>query len=132
MSSSQFEAAQAFRSAAKEEYGQHDYIVAKENFWHYRVLMNPRLTLRKMWFPQSLAMKLRTFWNDFKAGKRPLGVGDIGKQELLRTSSSAGWLFGIIDNWTHRGVVQVGAAWMRRLLLWHNARTSDTHRVSRR
>jgi hypothetical protein len=32
--------------------------------------MNPRFVLREKWFPRSLARKLRTFWDDFKAGKR--------------------------------------------------------------
>ena len=34
--------------------------------------MNPRFVLREKWFPRSLARKLRTFWDDFKVGKRPV------------------------------------------------------------
>jgi hypothetical protein len=49
-----------------------DLHAAYENFWHFRTLMNPRLTLKKMWFPRSLAIKLRAFYDDFKAGKRPV------------------------------------------------------------
>ena len=32
---------------------------AFNSFWEYRIYMNPRLTLRDMWFPRSLAWKLR-------------------------------------------------------------------------
>ena len=35
---------------------------AFNSFWEYRIYMNPRLTLRDMWFPRSLAWKLREFW----------------------------------------------------------------------
>jgi len=45
---------------------------AVNNFAHYRVLMNPRFTLKKKWFPRSLAQTLRQFYDDFKAGKRPV------------------------------------------------------------
>jgi hypothetical protein len=34
--------------------------------------MNPRFVLREKWFQRSLARMLRTFWDDFKAGKRPV------------------------------------------------------------
>src|SRR3981189_3751659 len=51
--------------------------------------MNPGLTLRKMWFPRSLAQKLRTFWNDFKAGKRPV--------MLLMTPPELGTSLSVID-----------------------------------
>jgi hypothetical protein len=34
--------------------------------------MNPPFVLREKWFPRSLARKLRTFWDDFKAGKPPV------------------------------------------------------------
>lgn len=59
-------------TVAKEEYGKTDILAAYDNFWHYRVVINPRLTLRKMWFPRSLSLKLRKFWEEFKAGKRPV------------------------------------------------------------
>jgi hypothetical protein len=34
--------------------------------------MNPRFVLREKWFQRSLARMLRTVWDDFKAGKRPV------------------------------------------------------------
>jgi hypothetical protein len=57
---------------AVEEYSQRDLLEAREKFWQYRILMNPRFTLRGQWFPRSLARKLRGFWDDCKAGKRPV------------------------------------------------------------
>lgn len=45
---------------------------AYENFWYFRQLMNPRLKLKGYWFPGALAQQLRKFWDDFKAGKRPI------------------------------------------------------------
>ena len=57
---------------AVEAYSKAAVISARENFWQYRIAINPRLILRDKWFPRSLARKLRTFWNDFKAGKRPV------------------------------------------------------------
>jgi hypothetical protein len=56
---------------AVEEYGKGDTLEARDKFWEYRVTMNPRFVLRGKWFPRSLARKLRTFWDDFKAGKSP-------------------------------------------------------------
>jgi len=64
-------------------------LAASENFWHFRVLMNPRLTLRKKWFPRSLAIKLKEFYNDFKAGKRPV--------MLLMTPPQHGKSLTVID-----------------------------------
>jgi len=49
-----------------------DLGAAINNFAHYRVLMNPRFTLKKKWFPRSLAQTLRQFYDDFKVGKRPV------------------------------------------------------------
>ena len=34
--------------------------------------MNPRLTLRDESPPRSVAIKLKTFWKDFIAGKKPV------------------------------------------------------------
>ena len=51
--------------------------------------MNPRLTLRGMWFPRSLAIKLRQFHEDFKAGKRPV--------MLLMTPPQHGKSLSVID-----------------------------------
>jgi hypothetical protein len=51
--------------------------------------MNRRLTLRGMWFPRMLATKLRTFWNDFKAGKKPV--------MLLMTPPQHGKSLSVID-----------------------------------
>ena len=45
---------------------------AIESVWEYRIYMNPRFKLRGKWFPRNLAWRLRTFWEDFKAGKRPV------------------------------------------------------------
>jgi hypothetical protein len=57
---------------AVEEYRLRELLLAQENFWQYRIAMNPRLMLRGKWFPRSLAGKLRKFWDDFRDGKRPL------------------------------------------------------------
>jgi predicted phage terminase large subunit-like protein len=57
---------------AVEEYSLRELLAAKENFWQYRITMNPRFVLRERWFPRSLARKLRRFWEDYKAGKRPV------------------------------------------------------------
>ena len=48
------------------------YAHAREHFWQFRLTMNSKLTLRDQWFPQTLAWKLRKFWEDLKAGKRPI------------------------------------------------------------
>jgi hypothetical protein len=64
-------------------------LAARENFWEYRVVMNPRFILRGRWFPRSLARKLRKFWDDFKAGKRPV--------LLLETPPQHGKSLSIID-----------------------------------
>jgi predicted phage terminase large subunit-like protein len=45
---------------------------AREHFSYYRVLMNPRLMLKGKWFPLRLARELRQFYDDWKAGKRPV------------------------------------------------------------
>ncbi len=76
-------------SAAALEYGKTDLAYARDNFWQYRIAMNPRLTLREMWFPRSLARKLRTFWNDFQAGKKPV--------MLLMTPPQHGKSLSVID-----------------------------------
>jgi hypothetical protein len=52
-------------SRATEEYSKTELIAARENFWQYRITMNPRRILREKWFPGSLAIKLRKFWDDF-------------------------------------------------------------------
>jgi hypothetical protein len=62
---------------------------AIDSFWEYRVYMNPRLTLRGKWFPRSLAWKLRKFWDDFRAGKRPI--------MLLMTPPQHGKSLTVID-----------------------------------
>ena len=48
------------------------YAFAREHFWQFRITMNPKLTLRDQWFPRTLAWKLRQFWEDLRAGKRPI------------------------------------------------------------
>lgn len=57
---------------AIEEYEHQEWITARANFWQYRITMNPRFMLRDMWFPCNLARKLRKFYEDYKAGKRPV------------------------------------------------------------
>lgn len=66
-----------------------DLAAAIENFAHYRVLMNPRFTLKDKWFPRSLAYILRKFYDDFKAGKRPV--------LLLQTPPQHGKSLSVID-----------------------------------
>jgi predicted phage terminase large subunit-like protein len=63
--------------------------LAFDSFWEFRVYMNPRLTLRGMWFPRSLAWKLKKFWLDFRAGKRPI--------MLLMTPPQHGKSLTVID-----------------------------------
>jgi hypothetical protein len=72
-----------------EEYLSTNLDAAVENFAHYRVLMNPRFTLKKKWFPRTLAQTLRTFYDDFKAGKRPV--------LLLQTPPQHGKSLAVID-----------------------------------
>jgi hypothetical protein len=57
---------------AVEGYRDTELAAAVNSVAHYRVLMNPRFTLKKKWFPRSLAQTLRQFYDDFKAGKRPV------------------------------------------------------------
>ena len=74
---------------ANEEYGKADFVCAVNNFWHFRCMMNPRLKLRGMWFPRSIAIKLKRFWIDFKAGKKPV--------MLLMTPPQHGKSLSVID-----------------------------------
>jgi hypothetical protein len=74
---------------AVEEYGTGELVWARENFWEYRIAMNPRFILRNKWFPLSLARKLRRFWEDYKAGKRPV--------LLLETPPQHGKSLTVID-----------------------------------
>jgi predicted phage terminase large subunit-like protein len=74
---------------AQEAIGAYDLAKAYDNFWHYRCVMNSRLTLRGMWFPRSLALKLRTFWEDFRAGRKPV--------MLLMTPPQHGKSLSVID-----------------------------------
>ena len=62
---------------------------AFNSFWEYRIYMNPRLTLRDMWFPRSLGWKLRKFWDEMKAGKRPI--------LLIQTPPQHGKSLSVID-----------------------------------
>jgi hypothetical protein len=55
-----------------EAYRLRELLLARDNFWQYRIAMNPRFVLHEKWFPRSLARKLRKFWDDFRAGKRPI------------------------------------------------------------
>jgi hypothetical protein len=74
---------------AVEEYLLRELLGARESFWEYRIAMNPRFVLRGKWFPRSLARKLRKFWDDFKAGKRPV--------LLLETPPQHGKSLTVID-----------------------------------
>jgi hypothetical protein len=76
-------------TVAGKEFGASELLAAKENFWEYRITMNPRFVLRDMWFPRSLAWKLRKFYEDFKAGKRPV--------LLLQTPPQHGKSLTVID-----------------------------------
>ena len=40
---------------AQHAFAQLAYANARENFWQFRVTMNPKLTLRDQWFPATLA-----------------------------------------------------------------------------
>lgn len=66
-----------------------ELLEARESFWEYRILINPRFVLRGQWFPRSLARKLRKFWDDYKAGKRPV--------LLLETPPQHGKSLSIVD-----------------------------------
>jgi hypothetical protein len=77
------------REIADEEYNKAELAAARENFWQYRITMNPRLILRGKWFLLSLARKLRKFWDDFRAGKRPV--------MLLLTPPQHGKSLSVID-----------------------------------
>jgi predicted phage terminase large subunit-like protein len=72
-----------------EEYSLRELLEARESFWEYRIVMNPRFILREKWFPRSLARKLRKFWDDFRAGKRPV--------LLLETPPQHGKSLTVID-----------------------------------
>ena len=74
---------------AQEAIGSYDLALAYNNFWHYRCVMNPRLTLREKWFPRSVALKLKTFWKDFQAGRKPV--------MLLMTPPQHGKSLSVID-----------------------------------
>ena len=74
---------------AQKAYAELQLDQARESFWEYRVMMNPRFTLRGKWFPRSLSRKLRKFWDDFKAGKRPV--------LLIETPPQHGKSLSVID-----------------------------------
>jgi hypothetical protein len=46
-------------SVATEEYSKTELIAARENFWQYRITMNPRLILREKWFRHRLHRLVR-------------------------------------------------------------------------
>jgi predicted phage terminase large subunit-like protein len=74
---------------AKQALAIDDILWARKSFWEYRIAMNPRLILRKKWFPRSIARELRDFHDDFKAGKRPI--------LLLQTPPQHGKSLSVID-----------------------------------
>ena len=65
------------------------YAHAREHFWQFRLTMNPKLVLRDQWFPKTLAWRLRAFWEDLKAGKRPI--------LLVQTPPQHGKSISVID-----------------------------------
>jgi hypothetical protein len=75
--------------SADQENTKTEIIAARANFWSYRITMNPQLILRDKWFPRSVACKLRTFWDDFRAGKRPV--------MLLQTPPQHGKSLSVLD-----------------------------------
>ena len=56
----------------KEAFVDANLSAARDNFAQYRVIMNHRFMLRGYWFPRALSFKLRQFYQDWKAGKRPV------------------------------------------------------------
>jgi hypothetical protein len=74
---------------ASEEALETELQLCRDNFWQYRISINPRLILKGKWFPWSVAKKLRTFWEDLRAGKRPV--------MLLQTPPQHGKSLSVID-----------------------------------
>jgi hypothetical protein len=74
---------------ASEELSKTELVHARDIFWQYRIAMNPRFTLQGKWFPRVLACRLRKFWDDFKAGTRPV--------LLLQTPPQHGKSLSVID-----------------------------------
>ena len=74
---------------AEQMFADHLLIAARENFWQYRILLNPRFILDNKWFPQLMAKKLRRFWDQLRAGKRPI--------LLLQTPPQHGKSLSVID-----------------------------------
>lgn len=81
--------AQVTSPLANDEYSKVEMLAAREHFWRYRVAMNPGMTLQGHWFPLVLSRRLRRFWDDFKAGKRPV--------LLLQTPPQHGKSMSVID-----------------------------------
>ena len=73
----------------QEKVGKTDLKACRDYFWHYRLAMNQRLDLKGRWFPHTLAMKLRNFYDDYKDGKRPI--------MLLCTPPQHGKSLSVID-----------------------------------
>jgi hypothetical protein len=69
---------------------------AQENFAQCRVVMNHRFMLRGYWFPRALAFKLRQFYQDWKAGKRPVMLIATPPQhgKSLTVLDFAAWVAG--------------------------------------
>jgi hypothetical protein len=72
-----------------EEARETELEMARRYFWQYRILMNPSFRLKGLWFPRSLAGKLRWFWDEFRAGRRPI--------LLLQTPPQHGKSLAVID-----------------------------------
>ena len=57
---------------AQETLAEYDLCNARDSFWFYRQVMNPRFTLKGCWFPRTMARELRRFYDSWRAGKRPV------------------------------------------------------------
>ena len=74
----------------------YDYkvLLARDSFLHYRKLMNPKLKMN--WFTKELAIGLQQFYEDLKAGKKPMLIIEAppqhGKSEAITDFIS--WLAG--------------------------------------
>ena len=82
---------------AQHAFAQLAYAHARENFWQFRVTMNPKLTLRDQWFPATLARRLRVFWEDLRAGKRPVMLVQTPPQhgKSISVIDFIGWSIGL-------------------------------------
>ena len=50
---------------AQETLAEYDLCNARDSFWFYRQVMNPRFTLKGCWFPRTMARELRRFYDSW-------------------------------------------------------------------